>query len=1044
MVPSGLVINEIDYDQPSTDTAEFVEIKNAGSSPINLGGFSLELINGTGGGATVYDTISLPNVSLAAGDYFVVCANAATVSNCDLDDSPDTNFIQNGAPDAVGLRNGSGDLVDAVSYEGDTGTPYTEGSGAGLEDSSSAAGSISRCPDGVDTHQNNVDFVFTDTATPGSANACGPAGGLVINEIDYDQAGTDTAEFVEIKNAGSSPINLDGFSLELVNGNGGGAAVYDTISLPNVSLAAGDYFVVCANAATVSNCDLDDSPDTNFIQNGAPDAVGLRNGSGTLVDAVSYEGDTGTPYTEGSGAGLVDDSSAAGSISRCPDGVDTDLNNVDLRFTGIATPGAGNECSGVREARIHEVQGSGGSVAITTPVRVEAVVVADFQDGDQLRGFFLQEEDADADADAGTSEGIFVFCSACPTAVAVGDLVRVTGVPSDFFGMSQITATEATSVSVISSANPLPSPATIVLPAAGSTRSDTTFENVEGMLVTVPGPLVVSEYFELARYGQLILTAEARPAQFTDANEPSVAGYGAFLDDLGRRRIILDDDNNIQNDATGSTPVSDEPYFWPRTGLSNSNLIRGGDSISGLAGVLHWSFAGQSGTDAWRIRPVEEAFSYDFVENNPRPAAPEATDGSLKVASFNVLNYFTTLNSRGADSSAELDRQREKTAAAICAIGADVFGLLEIENNAAIAVGDLLNGPNGVNANCGPYSYVDAGVIGTDEIVVALIYRPATVGLVGNYAILDSSVDPRFLDTLNRPALAQTFEETASGGRLTVVVNHLKSKGSDCVAVGDPDQNDGQGNCNVTRTDAASALVDWLASDPTGSGDADALVIGDLNSYRKEDPIGAIKAGADDTAGTADDFTDLLDFLLGAGAYTYVFDGQLGYLDHALASASLVDQVAGVTVWHINADEIAVFDYNDDIDDGSNESAFERESTSLPIYEPNAYRSSDHDPVIVGFEFDSDKDGVLDRDDACPGTVIPEGVPTQELRGKRWALVDGDLVFETDVDVDRHFTTIDTAGCSCEQIIGRTGAGYGHAKFGCSNGLMEDWILALP
>jgi len=795
---------------------------------------------------------------------------------------------------------------------------------------------------------------------------------------------------------------------------------------------------------TVDNCDLDDGPDINFIQNGAPDAVGLRNGAGELVDAVSYEGDTGAPYTEGSGSGLEDNPSGTGSIARCPDGADTNQNNVDFIFTGIVTPGSGNECSGAREARIHEVQGSGGSVAITTPVRVEAVVVADYQRGDQLRGFFLQEEDADADADASTSEGIFVYCNACPTAVAVGDLVRVTGVPSDFFGMSQITATEATSVTVLSGANPLPTPATLVLPAAGSTRSEATFENIEGMLVTVPGSLVVSEYFELARYGQLILTAAARPAQFTDANEPSVAGYGAFLDDLARRRIILDDDNNIQNDATGSTPADDEPYFWPRNGLSNSNLIRGGDSISGLVGVLHWSFAGQSGTDAWRIRPVEEAFSYDFVENNPRPAAPEAVGGSLKVATFNVLNYFTTINSRGADSSAELERQREKIAAAICAVGADIFGLLEIENNAAVAVGDLLNGTNGVNASCGPYSYVDAGVIGTDEIAVALIYQPATVGLVGNYAILDSSVDPRFIDTLNRPALAQTFEETASGGRLTVVVNHLKSKGSACLAVGDPDQNDGQGNCNATRTLAGSALVDWLALDPTGSGDADFLVIGDLNSYRREDPITAIKAGSDDTAGTADDFTDLLDFLLGAGAYTYVFDGQLGYLDHALASASLLDQVAGVTVWHINADEISVFDYNDDIRDGSNEAAFERESSSLPIYEPNAYRSSDHDPVIVGFEFDSDKDGVLDRDDDCPGTVIPEGVPTQELRGKRWALVDGDLVFETDVDVDRHFTTIDTGGCSCEQIIGRTGAGLGHARFGCSNSLMEEWILALP
>jgi uncharacterized protein len=404
------------------------------------------------------------------------------------------------------------------------------------------------------------------------------------------------------------------------------------------------------------------------------------------------------------------------------------------------------------------------------------------------------------------------------------------------------------------------------------------------MLVRFADPLVVSEYFELARYGQLVLTADARPAQFTDASEPSVAGYAAFLADLASRRIILDDDNNRQNDALGATPADDKPYFWPRPGLSNSNLLRGGDRIENLTGVMHWSFAGQSGTDAWRVRPVEDAFTYQFTSVNPRTAAPEPVGGTLKVASFNVLNYFTTLNSRGADSTAELDRQRTKIAAAICAMEADVVGLIEIENNGAIALADLLSGPGGVNASCGPYSYIDTGVIGPDQIAVAFIYRPATVKPVGAFATLDSSVDPRFLESKNRPALAQTFEETASNARLTVAVNHLKSKGSACNDVGDPDVLDGQGNCSVTRTEAAAALVDWLATDPTGSGDTDMLVIGDLNAYRNEDPIDAIEAGADDAVGTADDYTDLLDLLLGPAAYSYVFDGQLGYLDHALAS----------------------------------------------------------------------------------------------------------------------------------------------------------------
>ncbi len=116
----------------------------------------------------------------------------------------------------------------------------------------------------------------------------------------------------------------------------------------------------------------------------------------------------------------------------------------------------------------------------------------------------------------------------------------------------------------------------------------------------------------------------------------------------------------------------------------------------------------------------------------------------------------------------------------------------------------------------GTYDYIDTGTIGTDAIKLAIIYKPAAVSPVGSYAILDSSVDPRFIDTKSRPVLAQTFVENATGSVFTVAVNHLKSKGSPCDDVGDPDAGDGSGNCNGTRTAAAEALVDWLATDPTG------------------------------------------------------------------------------------------------------------------------------------------------------------------------------------------------------------------------------------
>jgi hypothetical protein len=201
---------------------------------------------------------------------------------------------------------------------------------------------------------------------------------------------------------------------------------------------------------------------------------------------------------------------------------------------------------------------------------------------------------------------------------------------------------------------------------------------------------------------------------------------------------------------------------------------------------------------------------------------------------------------------------------------------------------------------------------------------------VGAHAILNSQVDPRFIDNLNRPALAQTFER-AGGARFTVVVNHLKSKGSDCNAVGDPDTGDGSGNCNITRTNAARALVDWLDGDPTGSGNSDVLVIGDLNSYANEAPIDVFRdAGYQDMIAAFED-----------NSYSFVFQGQSGYLDHALASPSLAAKVTGATEWHINADEPVVLDYNDD---------FKSPNHVNTLYAPTQFRSSDHDPLLVGLE----------------------------------------------------------------------------------------------
>jgi predicted extracellular nuclease len=336
-----------------------------------------------------------------------------------------------------------------------------------------------------------------------------------------------------------------------------------------------------------------------------------------------------------------------------------------------------------------------------------------------------------------------------------------------------------------------------------------------------------------------------------------------------------------------------------------------------------------------------EAFDVTIASTNPRVQASEDLGGTLKVASFNVLNYITTIDDginhicggnqnlgcRGADSATELQRQQAKIVSALKDLDADIVGLIEIENTPGVSATqtlvDALNLASGKS-----YVVIGSGVVGTDAIKVDFIYDSDTVAAVGLPAVLDT---PEFVNPFNasiprnRPAIAQTFEELATGGVITVVNNHLKSKGSACGA-GDDDIE--QGSCNLTRTAAAMELANWLATDPTNSGDSDFLIIGDLNSYAMEDPIMALKDAG---------FTDLAQTFIGGSAYSYVFDGRWGTLDYAMANESLMSQVAGATVWHINADEPDAIDY----DESFNPSAW---------YEDDSFRSSDHDPIVVGLD----------------------------------------------------------------------------------------------
>jgi hypothetical protein len=897
---SAIVINEVDYDQPSTDTAEFIELQNTGATGVNIDNYNVQLINGNAGGAAPYDLIDLPDITLDAGDWFVVCANSTTVANCDLDDGPDTNFIQNGNPDAVALRNGT-TVVDTISYGGTTGAPYTETAGATTDTAAAgAAQGLSRCPDGSDTNNNSLDFVLVNSS-PGTANAC---------------PGTDVAPTVQSTFPANGATDVD-ISANL------------TVTFSEPVTVSDPWFTLMCNSATK-----------------------LASYSG---GPTTFTIDPATDFADGDVCTLT---VVAASIAD-QDGIPplTMTTNFQVGFT------AQDVCFD-SFTPTYEIQGSGTVSPLTgTAVTTQGVVTGAFDNPGGIGGFYIQ--DPLGDDDSTTSDGVFVFTNNANT-VTAGQLVRVSGFAFERFSQTAITGTAPPPTTPPTPPAPVPAGNVVQCGAADAPEAvDVTMpfefqgfqERYEGMLVNFPQDLVISEFFNYDQFGEIVLAlplgSEERPFTGTALDEPGDAANARTLANQ-LRRITLDDNRSGSNPSILRHP-NGQPF-------SLTNRFRGGDTVTNATGVLGFDF------NLYRIFPTAPA---EYSEENPRPPAPGPVGGTLRAAAMNTLNYFITpdypntnppnpldnkcgpansVECRGhdADQPLELKRQRDKLLQALAGLDADIIGLNELENSTGVdplldATSGIVPGLNAMPSAGGPYAAIDTGVIGTDAIRVGLIYRSDVVAPVGSFQILDSSDDPRFIDTRSRPVLAQTFEELATGARITVAVNHLKSKGSACTGTAapplpDPDRLDGQGNCPLTRQLAAQALVDWLATDPTGSGDRDYLILGDLNSYAKEDPIDAVKAGPDDVAGTPDDYTNLIEKYLQDHAYSFVFDGQSGYLDHALASPTLVGQVTGATEWHINADEPDVVDYDTSFKPPEQEA----------LYEANAYRASDHDPVIVG------------------------------------------------------------------------------------------------
>lgn len=557
---------------------------------------------------------------------------------------------------------------------------------------------------------------------------------------------------------------------------------------------------------------------------------------------------------------------------------------------------------------VYAIQGSGAaSPLVGQVVTTIGVVVADFQGSSGQNGFYLQDEAGDGLVE--TSDGIFVFVPvANPLAavnVNVGDRLRVTAQVREFNTLTELEF--VSEITVLASGLSI-APTPIAFPETANNE----VERYEGMLVGISHAMTVQQNFFQGRFGQVTLASGGRlytPTNEFDAGSPQAI---ALADENARRLLVLDDSTNLQN----PNPI---PY------IGADNTLRAGDGVTGLVGVIDFGSINSNTTIRdYRLQPTAAP---SFSRTNQRTDEPTLRAGNLKGASFNVLNYFTTFGSRGASNAVEFERQSDKIVSAILAIDADVLGLIELENNGSTAIGELVTRLN-AEAGAGTYAYVHTGVIGTDAIAVGLIYQPSAVTPVGAPAV---DLDPIH----NRPPVAQTFRLLSTGEKLTFVVNHFKSKNppvaGEVVDPRDLDQGDGQGNFNYTRTLQAERLLAFLQGIQVSTGDDDVLILGDINAYAKEDPIQTLEA-----AGYVNQ-VERYD----ANAYSFIFDGQSGSLDHVLASPSLVASVIDVETWHINADEPSVIDY-------------QTEFKPQDLYAPHAYRSSDHDPAVVSLYLPSD------------------------------------------------------------------------------------------
>ena len=847
---------------------------------------------------------------------------------------------------------------------------------------------------------------LTPLAVPTPAQAATDASEVVISEV-YGGGGSASSawqrDYVELFNPTSQPVDLGGTSVQYRSS--GGSADPTGVTALTGSIPAKGYYLVAESTGSAGQplpqpdasggIAMSGSAGTIFLAN-QPTALsspltGSLTGNPAVLDLVGY-GSTNTFETAPTTA-----PSTTSSVARNLTGADTDDNSADL-VVATGTPGsapAGGPSGPPRAATIAQIQGTGDTSPLAgTTVTTTGVVTAAYPTGG-FNGFYLQTEGTGGDVDPAVhraSDAVFVYGSAATSRVEVGDHVEVTGPVSEFAGLTEISATAA-DVKLL----PGPAsvqPATVVLPRTESSR-----ESFEGMLLAPQGAYTVADNYKINQYAEIGLASGSTPllAPTEVADPHDAAAIKAVKDDNAARSVTLDDGAGLNFLTTAAdTPL---PY------LTQDHQIRVGAPVSfSRPVVLDWRFG------TWRFQPTTQVTASDQPPvsfGHTRSPAPGPTGGNVKVASFNVLNYFpttgadfvasggsctwhddrtgdhVTVNSctgahdedgpRGAAEDEDLARQQAKIVSAINGLGADVVSLEEVENSARFgedrdaAVATLVDALNAA-AGAGTWELVPtpagAGDQADEDVIrTAFIYRAAAVAPVGE-SVLD---DVPVFDNARDP-LGQAFEPVGgtSYTRFAVVVNHFKSKGSG------PDDGTGQGNSNPQRVAQAQELVRFADQLQSQLGTHKVFLTGDFNAYTREDPMQTLY-----NAGYTDIGSDQA-----PEEHTYLYGGTVGSLDHVLANHAALSTVTGAHVWNLNSVEPVALEYSRD------------NYNATDFYEPGPYRASDHDPLVVGLELPLGPVATSTVAETTPSTVeFKRDEPVVRARvSSDWGVVDGGTV----------------------------------------------------